>query len=87
MNSTPEAVIAAVQKATNAAQYGGSALAVGAGADKYFGLTTNEWSIIGIFVGIAVAILGLVVGQAMSFYFRWQHLKIARQTARADSEE
>lgn len=85
--SQPEAGSAIVQKITSVAQYGGATVAVGSGANKYFGYTTDEWSIIGIFVGMAVAILGLVVGQAMSFYFRWQHLQIARDTAKADEDD
>ena len=62
----------AVQKAAGAATYGG------AGSAVYFGYTANEWAAFG---GLAVAVVGLLVSKAMDFYFRLQHLKIARSRA------
>lgn len=75
---TSQAGAAALQKAANAATYGGSGTAV------FFGMTANEIAAIG---GLIVAIVGLVVSQAMNWYFKAQHLKIARETAKASEDE
>lgn len=60
-----------IQKAASAATYGGSTTAV------FFGLTANEFAAFG---GLAVAIVGLLI----SWWYKWQHLKIARK--RMDGE-
>lgn len=67
-----------VQKAANAATYGGSGTAV------FFGMTANEVAAIG---GLIVAILGLIVSQVMNWWFKWQHLQLARQQHKANSDE
>jgi hypothetical protein len=73
------ALIAAfVSKAANAAEKGGAAVAV------VGGFTATELAAFG---GLAVAILGYVTSQVMNFYFKHQHLKIARAAAKADEEE
>lgn len=61
-------------KAATAATYGGSSAAV------IFGLTANEFAAIS---GVVIAICGLLV----NIYFKHQHLKIARASAKADEEE
>ena len=61
-------------KIASAATYGGSSAAV------IFGLTANEFAAIS---GVVIAICGLLV----NIYFKHQHLKIARASAKADEEE
>lgn len=75
---TTQAGAAALQKAANAATYGGSGTAV------FFGMTANEVAAIG---GLLVAIVGLVVSQCMNWWFKWQHLKLARENAKASEDE
>jgi hypothetical protein len=62
-----------ITKAATTAQYGGSASAV------YFGLTANE---IAAFGGLIIAIVGLIV----NIWYKHQHLKIAKEKAKADEE-
>lgn len=76
--SQTETGTAIVQKIATAAQYGGS------GTAMYFGLTANELAAIG---GLLVAIVGLVVSQCMNWWFKWQHLKLARENAKASEDE
>lgn len=71
MTSVNEAVSA---KVASAATYGGS------GAAVLFGLTANEFAAIG---GVVIALCGLVV----NIYFKHQHLKLARESAKADEQE
>ena len=61
-------------KIASAATYGGSSAAV------IFGLTANEFAAIS---GVVIALVGLLV----NIYFKHQHLKIARASAKADEEE
>lgn len=68
---TTEAV---TTKVASAATFGGS------GAAVIFGLTANEFAAIG---GLAIALVGLLV----NIYFKHQHLKLARETAKADEQE
>ena len=37
--------------------------------------------------GLLVAIVGLVVSQCMNWWFKWQHLKLARENAKASEDE
>ena len=62
-----------ITKAATTAQYGGSASAI------YFGLTANE---IAAFGGLIIAIVGLIV----NIWYKHQHLKIAKEKAKADEE-
>jgi len=62
-----------ITKAATTAQYGGS------GAAVYFGLTANE---IAAFGGLIIAIVGL----AVNIWYKHQHLKIAKEKAKADEE-
>lgn len=61
-------------KIASAATYGGSSAAV------IFGLTANEFAALS---GVVIAICGLLV----NIYFKHQHLKIARASAKADEDE
>jgi hypothetical protein len=67
--SQPETA-ALIQKAASTATYGGSAGAM------YFGYTANE---IAAFGGLFVAIIGLVVSQLINWYYKAQHLKLAKK--------
>lgn len=62
-----------ITKAATTAQYGGS------GAAVYFGLTANE---IAAFGGLIIAIIGL----AVNIWYKHQHLKIAKEKAKADED-
>lgn len=53
-------------KVTSGAAY------VSSGATLYFGLTMNE-------LGVAVGIVATIVTVIMNWYFKREHLKIARQ--------
>ena len=61
-------------KAASVATYGGSSAAI------IFGLTANEFAAIS---GVVIALVGLLV----NIYFKHQHLKIARASAKADEQE
>ena len=61
-------------KIASAATYGGSSAAV------IFGLTANEFAAVS---GVVIALCGLLV----NIYFKHQHLKIARASAKADKQE
>ena len=61
-------------KIASAATYGGSSAAI------IFGLTANEFAAIS---GVVIAVIGLLV----NIYFKHQHLKIARASAKTDEEE
>lgn len=61
-------------KAATVATYGGSATAV------FFGLTANEFAALG---GLCVAIVGLLA----NIWFKYQHLQIAKQSLKPDTEE
>jgi hypothetical protein len=65
----------------------GAATAGGAGAALYFGMTPDEWSVIGIITGIAIGVLGLIANVGLTWYFKAQHLKIARVAAKANENE
>ena len=52
-----------------------------AGSALLFGLTANELAAVS---GIVVAALALIINTATSWYFKSQHLKLARDTARQE---
>lgn len=58
-----------LEKTSTAMQYGGSGVAV------YFGFTPDQWQVIGVIGGLAIAALGFVV----NVWFKHQHLKLAKQ--------
>jgi hypothetical protein len=68
-------------KLASTAQVAGPVLTVGAATKQYFGYTLDEWSLIGIFAGIAIGLLGYITNAAMTWYFRSQHLKVAQMKA------
>ena len=71
MNYKQQAIEVAAQKATYLA----------AGGTVILGLTANELAALG---GLLVAFLSMIIGAGISFYFKLQHLKIARARAEAD---
>jgi sarcosine oxidase gamma subunit len=81
MTQTAETVTPLALKAASGAQYGGAALAVGSGAKTYLGFSPDEWTVIAMIVGAAVAVLGLICTQAMNWFFGMQRLKLAREKA------
>lgn len=85
--SQAETGAAVLQKVAGTVQAAGPVVTVASATKQYFGYSLDEWSLIGIFVGIAMAVLGYITSQGLSFWFRWQHLKIARETAQADEDE
>ena len=64
-------------KVAAGAQYGGGSIAF------LGGMTANE---IAAFGGLAVAVIGFIVNTVVNFWFKHQHLKIAREKAQADPE-
>lgn len=67
----------AVEIAANKATYAASGSAV------LLGLTANEVAALG---GLAVAVLAMLVNAGITIYFKWQHLKLARERV-ADQDE
>ena len=65
------------QIVANTATYGGSSTAVA------FGLSASEWSVIGVIGGLVIAAVGL----AMNWYFKHQHLALARRRRLLDESE
>lgn len=63
-----------VGKVSSAATYGGSVTAI------FFGLTANEVAALG---GLGIGIVGLII----STWYKHQHLKIARKSLKANTEE
>lgn len=72
-------------KAATVATYTGSAGAIASGmaSDTVFGLTTTQWSVVGVIGGLVIALLGF----AVNIYFKRQHLLIAQQKAEANPDE
>lgn len=69
-----DAVVGKVSAVATGATYGGSGVAI------YGGFTANE---IGIFGGLLIAFLGYVTNTVITFYFKQQHLKLAKEKASA----
>ena len=63
-----------VIKSSAAATYGGSATAI------IFGLNANEFAALG---GLAIGFIALIIGT----WYKHQHLKIAKQSMKANKEE
>lgn len=58
-----------IEKVANVAQYGGAGVAGVSGAKNLvLGLTTDEWSVVGIVVGICIGLAGF----AVSTWFQWR---------------
>lgn len=50
----------------------------------YFGLTLNE---IGVIVGIIVGVVGLIGQLSLTWYYKHQHLRLARQKRASDNDQ
>lgn len=50
----------------------------------YFGLTLNE---LGVIVGMFVAIVGLIGQLTLTWYYKHQHLELARQKRASDQSD
>lgn len=72
-------------KVATVATYTGSAGAIASGmaSDTVFGLTTTQWSVVGVIGGLVIALLGF----AVNIYFKRQHLLIALQKAEANPDD
>lgn len=77
-----------IEKASEAAVSGGSGFAMGSGGALYLGLTSVQWSAVGVIGGLAVAFVGLIVKTWVDIYFKNQHLRLAQERAKvlADME-
>lgn len=64
-------------KTASAATYGGAsgAIASGLASDTVLGLTTSQWSVVGVIGGLVIALLGFLV----NVHFKRQHLLIAQK--------
>lgn len=71
----------AADQAANTAIYGGAVTAMTSGGTLWLGLTSTQWSALGVIAGIVVAVVGLAVRTAVDIYFRNQHLKLAQSRA------
>jgi ABC-type uncharacterized transport system permease subunit len=82
---TTETGVTIVTKTATAATYTGSAGAIASGmaSDTVFGLTTSEWSVVGVIGGLVIALLGF----AVNVYFKRQHLLVALKNAKVDLDE
>jgi predicted CDP-diglyceride synthetase/phosphatidate cytidylyltransferase len=82
---TAETGVTIVSKVATAATYTGSAGAIASGmaSDTVLGLTTTEWSVLGVIGGLVIALLGF----AVNIYFKRQHLLIAMKNLKADFDE
>lgn len=77
MQISPDTVAA---KVATAAQWGGAAVAGGSGGARILGLTTSEWSVVGVLSGIVVAVIGL----AVNILYRERHYRLVKK--RIDAE-
>lgn len=68
-----------IVKASNIATYGGSGVAVLLG-----GMNANEIAALG---GLAVAVVGLIVGTAVNIWYKYRLLAIAEKTGKFPSGE
>lgn len=76
---TTETGVTIVSKTATAATYTGSAGAIvsGVASDTVLGLTTSEWSVVGVIGGLMIALLGF----AVNVYFQRKRLLIAMKNA------
>ncbi len=68
---------AAAAKAATAATYVGGGTAALSGAAKVFGLTQDEWAVLGIIGGLLVGVAGLVI----QWWYRHKHYSLAERRA------
>lgn len=62
----------------------GAVTQAAAAGTVYFGLTLNE---LGVVVGMLVAVLGLIGQIGLTWYYKHQHLRLARQKRASDDEQ
>ena len=55
----------------------------GSGVSVMFGLTKDEWQVIGVLGGLAIGIITYLT----NVYFKNEHLKIAKLSVKANIEE
>jgi len=72
------AAAATAAKVAQTATYAGSASAV------FFGLTANELAAVG---GLIIGAIGLIANTVITVYFKYRHLKLAQQQARASDDQ
>lgn len=74
-----------MSKTASVATYGGAsgAIASGLASDTVLGLTTSQWSVVGVIGGLLIALLGF----AVNVYFKRQHLLIAQARKVAGENE
>ena len=65
---TSQASEATAAKVGAVMAYGGSGGAMTAGAARILGMTSDQWSIVGVMAGIVIGALGLLVNA----YFKWR---------------
>lgn len=68
-----------VQRTAAALTYGGATVSAFGGATMFWGKTPEQWQVLGIISGIAIALLGLVVNAAITIYFKHQELKLKKK--------
>lgn len=67
-----------ISKVASDATFAGATISAAAAAPHYvFGLSMDEWSVIGILFGMAMAFAGLLT----NFWFKRAHLKLAEARA------
>jgi hypothetical protein len=72
----------AAQRAASAVMYGGAGVSAASGGSMFIGVSVAQWQIVGIFGGLVLGLLGLVVNAAINFYFQYKRLKLAEAHAR-----
>ncbi len=77
MSLQQQATEAMVTKAATTAQYTGSSTAVA------FGMTGTEWSVVGVIGGLVIALLGF----AVNWYYRAQHLAVSKSREWSQGDE
>ncbi len=77
---SPEAEMLAVKVASNAERVGLGGAAI-SGVSQFFGLTPDQWAVVGVIGGLAIGFFGMVAKLALDWYFQNQHLKIERHKA------
>ena len=62
----------------------GTVTQAAAAGTVYFGLTLNE---IGVVIGMLVAVIGLIGQIGLTWYYKHQHLELARKKRARDNDE
>lgn len=79
------------EKASAITGYIGVGTAVGSGVSvkvtQIWGLTTDEWQLVGIIGGLAVGFLSLFVNAALTAYFNWRRLQAELERAKGKDDD